>query len=380
MTDKIPLPAEIYKVKERASDKKRIRQLIQHDETRLFYVAASRAKANLIFTASPAEGEISSFYLHEMNIAAVKPAGGSEKELLLESLNQVRECSAADIQAVDVIRGLITEIVLTPTKVNNYLSCNRKFFYDTVLKLPGKKKPGLVFGNCCHKALEETYRKFIAEDKFPNFAFFTAAFKRELEFQGVDRSIEKGCLDKLDALKLWFETNSRNPVRPIGLEKSISITIGNGIHFVGKYDKVEIENEKEKRVQVIDYKTGKPDKHIKTILNFSGDLRGEDCDYIRQLVAYKMLFERERPGQEQYRVSCGILTFLEPVQEDAPKYNLKKGEFVNEKFQISDQMVSELEEIIKDAWKNIQGLNFEKLPKRDVIKCRNCDFDAICWG
>lgn len=379
MGDKLPLPAEVYKTRERIQDKKRLKQLMQYDETRLFYVASSRAKANLIFTASPTEDDIYSFYLKAIDIKPKKMQFDEDK-LLLDSLNKNYEENLSRLKTNEVIKSLIKELVLTPTKLNNYIKCKRKFFYDNILKLPGKKRPGLVFGNCSHKALEETYRKFKEEGKFPEFNFFEDIFKRELKFQGVDKSIEKGCLDKLETLKLWFKNAKKNPIKPLGLEKSIPITIGDGIRFTGKYDKVEIEDEKGGLVRVIDYKTGKPDKHIKTVLNFSGDLKNDDnYDYIRQLVSYKMLFETEKTGAKKYKVSHGVLAFLEPVDENAPRYNLTKGEFRNEKVEITDEMVADLEVVIKDVWQNIQRLMFDKLPERDISKCRTCEFDTICW-
>jgi DNA helicase II / ATP-dependent DNA helicase PcrA len=379
--DKLPLPPQIYKAKERPKDKGRLRQLTLFDEIRLFYVAASRAKANLIFTASPSEDDVPSSYLRNIGLSPKKTSLGTEGELLLASLKKGCQDDLSVIKLNEAIRGLNKELVLTPTKLNNYLKCKRKFFYDDILRLPGKKRQGLVFGNCSHKALEGTYRKFKEEGKFPEFNFFEDLFKNELRFQGVDKAMENRCLDKLEALRLWFENTKKNPVKPLDLEKRISITIGDGILFVGKYDKVELEDEKNGLVQVVDYKTGKPDQHIKDIRNFSGDLgRDQRNDYVRQLAAYKMLFEQDKTSVKKYKVSHGVLIFLEPLEADAPRYNLKKGEFRNEKIEITPQMVSELENTISEVWRDIQNLIFDKLPEKDDVKCRGCDFEGICWA
>ena len=48
--------------------------------------------------------------------------------------------------------------------------------------------------------------------------------------------------------------------------------------------------------------------------------------------------------------------------------------------EITDAMLSELEDLIKTSWENIKGFKFEKLPARDDDKCGHCDFNAICWG
>lgn len=383
IADKLPLPPGIYKAKEIPKDKKRLRQLMEYDETRLFYVAASRAKANLIFTASPAEDNVVSSYLHAIGVGPKKPGIKKEDELLLESLKLKYDDNLSGAGTNKAVKDLVKDLALTPTKLNNYLKCKRKFFYDSVLKLPGKKRQGLVFGNCAHKALEETYRKFKDEDRFPDFPFFEEVFKTELKFQGADKSIERGCLDKLEILRAWFDIAKTDPVKPLGLEKQIPITVGKEAFFVGKYDKLELEDEERSLVRVIDYKTGRPDKYIKAILNFNGELTDDESnDYIRQLTSYKILFEKgERSGGvKTYKVSHGVLIFLEPVEEDAPKYGLKKGEFRNEKLEITPAMVAALERSIQEAWKDIQGLKFDKLDGRSPSKCENCDFDSICWG
>jgi radical SAM protein with 4Fe4S-binding SPASM domain len=43
-------------------------------------------------------------------------------------------------------------------------------------------------------------------------------------------------------------------------------------------------------------------------------------------------------------------------------------------------MADQMEDIIKKAWADITNLRFAKLPARDDKKCRNCDFDGICWA
>ena len=73
------------------------------------------------------------------------------------------------------------------------------------------------------------------------------------------------------------------------------------------------------------------------------------------------------------------MAFIEPVYLDMRKLKLKKGDYVSKRVAIDDEMVRGLEVLIKDIWDNVKRLQFEKLPERDNKKCRNCDFDAICW-
>lgn len=378
LPEKLPLPPGILKTKETVGSKSERARLAIFDETRLFYVASSRAKSSLIFTSSPSEDNITSSFLNDLAIE-LKDNDETEEGILKEFFEKDK---AEDLikDTKDALRDLVKNLTLTPTKLNNFLRCKRKFFYDNLLLLPGRKKPSLVFGNCAHKALEDTYRKYKNENQFPDFSFFREAFERGLKFQGVNKTIEAECRAKLPELQKWFEKEKRNPVVPIDLEKKKIITLKGGIIFSGKYDKVEFENERKRLIRIIDYKTGQPDGHLKRLEN-KNDLKDEECDdYLRQLVAYKMLYERDTYEPAKYRASHGVLVFLEPVKNTSPKYNLTKNDYVNRKVPITDEMVAELENVILAVSGQINNLEFDKLPEKDYKKCQNCAFDSICWG
>lgn len=379
--EKIPLPASLFKTKERIKEKSMLKQLSLYDETRLFYVAMTRAKSTLLFTASPTENTISSSYLSGLDIPKESPEQISEQELLEKSLD-LTDLEDPFIGTEAILKDMIDNLSLNPTRVNNYMACRRKFLYNDVLKLPGAKKRSLVFGNCVHKALEETYREYKKTKKFPPFKFFLTEFEKELKAQGADTIIEHDCLNKVNgaAIKDWFDAASKRSVIPIDLEKKLIITVGDNIIFTGKYDKVEWENENRGLVRIIDYKTGKPDEHIKKICECP-DLTSEECDgYLRQLVSYKLLYEKDKKESSGRSVSHGVLVFVEPLKQNISKLGYKKGDFVNYSVELSQGMVKEMEGIIKDIWKNIKGLRFEKLPERDTDKCAKCDYDDICWG
>ncbi|MDD5495913.1 MAG: ATP-dependent DNA helicase [Candidatus Omnitrophica bacterium] len=379
--EKIPMPYDLFKSREAIKEKGVSRQLFLNDETRLFYVAMTRAKSNLIFTSSPTEDSVSSFYLTGLDIDREGPQHVEEEAILQKSL-ETTDLNDPFIGTENVLKDLIKNMTLNPTRINNYITCRRKFLYNDILKLPGPKKKSLVFGNCVHKALEETYRIYKEKKVFPDFNFFRKAFEQELKFQGVEKSIETICLgeERMRMLERWFMEEAKSPVVPIGLERKLVITVGDGIIFTGKYDKVEWENISQNLVRVVDYKTGKPDNHLKAI-GACQDLKSEDCDgYLRQLVAYKLLFERDKKESAGRKVSHGVLAFIEPVASDIRKLGYKKGDHVAKAIAISHEMVSEMEDIIKDVWQSINALQFERLRQRDKDICAKCDFDAICWG
>jgi CRISPR/Cas system-associated exonuclease Cas4 (RecB family) len=378
ISDKIQLPYDLFKTKERVKDKDALKQLVLQDETRLFYVAMTRARSNLIFTASPAEDSVSSSYLNKLDIKKEAQGFVDEKALIEKSL-EMTDLKDPFIGTEEVLKDMISNLTMNPTRLNNYITCPRRFLYNDILKLPGVKKKSLVFGNCVHKALEDTYGIFKETGKFPLFAFFQEAFRKELKFQGVDKVMARDCLEKMKTLKDWFDAAAKAPVMPIGLEQKLVVTVGDNIIFTGKYDKVEWADEKKGLVRIVDYKTGKPDEHLKKI-DEAGDLASPDCDgYLRQVVCYKLLFESDRKAAKGRKASHGTLVFIEPVSGDLRRQGYKKGDYANKNIAITDAMVANVKDVITDTWKNICALKFAQLEKRDERICGNCDFDKICW-
>jgi len=378
--DKIPLPSDLIKTLGKADTKERRKDLHLHDETRLFYVAISRAKKNVLFTASPGENEISSSFLHQLGIEAVQE-GLKEEETLLKSLEKT-VLKDPFIGTEAILRDMVSELTLNPTSVNNYLKCKRKFLYDNVLKIPSSKKQSLMFGTAVHDGLEELYRSYMKKKKFPDFQFFKSAFVDSLKFQGPGKGMLLRCMEEFEGLRKYFDRISSYPVMPLGLENRMPINV-DGIIFTGKYDKIEIEDKGKKAVRVIDYKTGPSKSHARGVFEVRG-LEDEACDdYLRQLVSYKLLFDMDKTRQHKdMSVTHGILAFVEPSKEEIRKYGIKKGEPVELKVELTQEMVDEMVGIIKNVWTGIEELDFQKLKERDPDKkkCGGCDFNHICWG
>ncbi|MBU3911893.1 MAG: ATP-dependent helicase [Candidatus Omnitrophica bacterium] len=374
----IPLPPELLKTIERVDDKARIKQLQQFDETRLFYVALSRAKNNVLFTASPGEKDISSSFLHHLGIET-RTRHALEERILEESLKKT-EWDDPFIGTEVVLKDMLEIISLNPTSLNNYLRCRRKFLYDNVLMLPGPKKQSLIFGNSVHNGLEQLYRQYMRTGAFPDFQFFKEKFLEALKFQGLEKAMELRCMEQFEGLRKYYDRISSNPIKPLGLENRIPVNI-DGIVFTGKYDKLELEDEENGFVRVVDYKTGQAKNHAAGMHGVRS-LEDDACDeYLRQLVCYKLLYERDKTRERKdLSVSHGVLVFVEPAKDDIRKYGVKKGEPSEFKIEINEDMVDEMVAIIKNVWRDIQALRFEKLPERDKKKCGYCDFDYICWG
>ncbi len=377
--DVVKLPPEIYRNKDRAREKERLKRLKFFDELRLFYVASTRAESVLIYTATPGEKVIISRFLTSLGLQPKSGSPEKEDKFLLDFLKGSSTERDPFKDTPGILRDMVKNMSMTPTKLNNYMECRRKFMFNSVLGLPGKKTPHLVFGNCAHKALEETYRYFMRSRKFPDFKFYKESFLRELEFQGTNDTIKKLCAERLETLADWYARESEDPVMPSALEADMAVRFPGGLLFKGKFDK--IEKGKDGTVKIVDYKTGCPDKHVRAIHNCTDVFKYECDNYYRQLIAYKLVFDRNRRKKQNISASRGVLQFLEPASKTVKKYGLQKGAYHDIDIEITDEMVSGFEKLIKKCWEDIQALKFDKLPERDgKERCGRCDFDSICWG
>lgn len=376
--DVVPLVPEIYKSKQRVKEKEQIAELSLYDELRLFYVVSTRAKANLIYTAALHEKAVTTQFLSRLNLKA-ETIPVEEEKFLIRFLSENKPGDLFE-DTEPVLKDIVRHLTLNPTSLNNYITCKRKFLYDNVLRLPGKKNQHLIFGNCAHKALENVYSLFMKDKKFPSFEVFKKTFNRELQYQGVKDQIKNWCSHRVETtIKDWYQKESKAPLIPIDLENKLEIEMAEGLIFKGAFDKIEEENDG--TLRVIDYKTGKPDDHVKAMAN-SRDISAYECDdYYRQLIAYKLLYERVYAGKEPKKVSKGVLQFLEPAGSTVKKYALEKGVFRNVIVELTDDMTRELESVILRNWGEIRMLKFDRLPERDEkARCVRCEYDSICWG
>lgn len=375
LTNKIPLPHELMIGQEIIKASEDQKRLYRYDEVRLFYVAATRAKDRLVFTAAPRDKQVFSEFLSHVGLAPDAATSISEEHTLIQFLTKTPLPDPVKF-TTETLAGLVKEVSLSPSSLNRYLTCPRQFLYHHLLRTPQPKKTSLIYGHCVHKALEKSYRRYLKEDRFPPYSYFEEQFLQELDWQGVPQSIRQGCLHKLEDAKKWYEqVVEQGPIKPLELERKLTKKMPQGLIFSGQFDKVEPVGTSGE-VCVVDYKTGEPDKHIKALEKVS-DIFSEDCDdYLRQLIGYKMLYEG---GYRRQPVTQGQLVFIDPVRTTVKKYGLEEGTFVRKTIALTQGMVEDYEKLIMQTWTKIQALEFDRLPEYEESTCGYCPYKNICW-
>ena len=149
--------------------------------------------------------------------------------------------------------------------------------------------------------------------------------------------------------------------KKFGDSLSSSVMLGD-IPLSGKADRIDLTSKEDKHVRFTDYKTGAP----KSRNEIEGNTKNSDGDYKRQLVFYTILADLDKSFK--YKVVQSVIDFIEPD---------KGGVFKREHFNITEEEVGELKEVIKASVADIRKLKFDRTTV--YTTCATCEFKNHCW-
>jgi DNA helicase-2/ATP-dependent DNA helicase PcrA len=324
---------------------------------RLFYVAMTRAKQHLIisyccYQSDGKEIEPSVFIaeiLDQQQILVKK--NFIDEEVIAEfSALQFGEVIVPEIEELEkeFISHLLEKFVMNVTALNNYLRCPLEFYFKNLIRIPSPKNDATEFGSAAHYALEQLFRKMqdrgkeqfpLKEEFISDFDWYMRRHRESFTKEQFERRMENGH----DVLNNYYDkyTNSFNKI--VTIERNIRNVLLKNVPIRGKLDKIEFDG---KSANVVDYKTGDPDK-AKARLQPPSDKDPVGGDYWRQAVFYKILVDNyEKKG---WKVVSTEFDFVEPD---------KKKIYKKEKIVITPQDIDIVCEQIKSVWDKIQNHDF----------------------
>jgi DNA helicase-2/ATP-dependent DNA helicase PcrA len=348
------------------------------DERRLLYVAMTRAKDHLTISysltrddgketapsalvedidASVAAGLVETVTILEKAATdplAFLPSAGRQKSSIKES-----EPSEDDRKT---LRDAFLAQGLTPTALNNYIECPIKYFYVSLLRLPGVENKHMIFGTAIHAALKSYADRRERGDDVPG-DYIVTEFNRTLSKSALSEQDLADLQEKgRRALLLWWRENQvswpNKPETELPVEAMFSMKDGTTFRIHGKLDR--LDPLPSGMVRVIDYKTGKP----KSRNDLMGKTASSDGNYYRQLEFYKLLLARTDKPRE---MSEGVIEFVEPDDKDVIQ---------KESFMIGDDEVSELEVLIEKTAGEILALSFWN----DRCENEECEWCTLRFG
>lgn len=328
------------------------------DKIRLFFVSLTRAKKNLFLSYSNQSIEGDTWdklsFLDGINLVE-----NEVKKDILE-LNktwftlEMNKQNLLTIPEADFLSPELHNYQLSVTHLNNFLNISeggpQLFLNANLLRFPQAKTLKSTFGTLMHESVANFYKEFSSKKVLPEFDYLMDSFKILLSKQRLSLTEKKELLEMASIYLLnYYDTrkNEFNFSDKIEFNfKDQGVVIGEA-KLTGKIDKM-IMLEDDKKISVVDLKTGKP----LTKWHEKGNTpEAQKTDkYRRQLVFYKILVENSREFKGKYSVDFGHLDFIQPEDETNKLYLLETP--------ITNAEADELKLLIQKVWNRIMNKNF----------------------
>ena len=255
------------------------------------------------------------------------------------------------------IEERVKSVVLSPSRLNDYLSCPRKFFYVKVLGIDVEEADwdGANFGTLIHSLLERAV-KVAKESAYPTLEEILEKFRLGMDGMKFSSEAKKEKYFKQGQKLLtnYYPYFSQIPISRItDIEFSFYGVDVDGDFITGKIDR--IEKNSDGTFELYDYKTGNYSSEKKIAPN------EEKQNYFNQLCFYKYAYEK-LTGNNVSKV--GII-YVENHEKSVDKY-------------LTDDDMKYIETLIKDTYQNIKALKFNPIKEDKQGACKNCVYKQLC--
>ena len=255
------------------------------------------------------------------------------------------------------IEERVKSVVLSPSRLNDYLSCPRKFFYVKVLGIDVEEADwdGANFGTLIHSLLERAV-KVAKESAYPTLEEILEKFRLGMDGMKFSSEAKKEKYFKQGQKLLtnYYPYFSQIPISRItDIEFSFYGVDVDGDFITGKIDR--IEKNSDGTFELYDYKTGNYTSEKKIAPN------EEKQNYFNQLCFYKYAYEK-LTGNKVSKV--GII-YVENYEKSVDKY-------------LTDDDMKYIETLIKDTYQNIKALKFNPIKEDKQGACKNCVYKQLC--
>jgi DNA helicase-2/ATP-dependent DNA helicase PcrA len=328
------------------------------DERRLFYVALTRAREGVYISYARSDGErdlIPCQFVSEIDgelMILESPEMGRKVGKLAQRLQMAPLSKERSLINIDFVRSKFLSQPLSVTHLNNYLTCPWRYFFVNLVRIPQAQSKQQMYGTAVHGALRTFF------DAYRNGRDLTAkqlvdAFRRNLDRLPLSQDDREDSFEKgrraLNGYHKAYQGIWHRKLVPEYSVRGVEIDLEGGdsslgentkLMLTGNLDKIEFTNSNE--VIVTDFKTGKP----KSRNDIEGKTRDSGGDYKRQLTFYKLLLAGD---SKKLHMTYGEIDFIEPNE---------RGIYKKERFEITQQEVEELKEVIRRVGSEIVSLSF----------------------
>jgi len=325
------------------------------ERMRLFYVAMTRAKANLILTYSSANDSdkqtLPADFLLPVNLPATELAEPTADDIThTAELAWYEPLAEPTADLKTLLAPQLEKFKLSATSLNNFLDVTRggpqHFLLNNLLRFPQAKTASASYGTAVHWTMQQAHLHMSAtgepkplEDSLHDFE--VALGRERLTPTEFQHYLQQGS-EHIPA----FLNSGVLPLTPTQkAEVSFSyqdVRCGEA-RLTGSLDVIDI-NKEDHTICVTDYKTGHPsrswdkgDDHTKLKLH----------RYRQQLLFYKILVENSSE-YHNYTTKDGQLAFIEPT---------KGGESIVLSLDLTQEDIARTAKLIEAVWRHIIALD-----------------------
>lgn len=361
----IVLSPDEYKTKDE------LKEIKISDKIKLMYVGMTRAKHSLRLSYAEADGDksnqLSDFIseaaskVDENILTQKKSAEFDENEywqqITKEFIKYDYDYSKEFHSSVD---SKLKDKPYSPTAINTYLSCPRKYFYSKILGLESKdgNADNVHYGSAVHDACEKAVNYAIENGYYPDKEkfieyFIKKLYKMNLSAPDIYRTLQGRGEQALEKFYVQFCNTPISELYKAEYELNFSM---DGVKFHGYVDR--IDKNPDGTFSIYDYKTGKAkDENIICI-------NGEHEDYYNQIALYKYFFEKEN--------NCKVTNTCFIYPEECEK---------NLNLPLTDKDCQDVVNKFMNAIKRIKNYEFEPIDKKERKNnktCEYCEYKDFC--
>lgn len=259
------------------------------------------------------------------------------------------------------------QVNLSPTSINTFFRCPRKYFYNYIAKLKTKPSIHLVKGSIVHKILEDFFREYTSDMKGRMDALLEKNWEKNEKQLGMlnltEAELETARLDILNIITEYYITVSRKMKALIDIGKAEN---DRHAYFLikPKLKEMYIKNEEIHCVGYID-RVSKDWDGLITLGDYKTSSKfgmGLPAEYRRQLAIYSLLYylkENELPDF----VAVDFLRYGE-------EYLLE----------VTPSLLQYARTVVTDTYAKTRSTELKDYPKIEGNLCRWCDYIDICSG
>ena len=330
------------------------------EKIRVFFVAITRAKANLYLTYSLSnfagqdtkrlkylderEDENKELFSHVLPEAFNKVIVSRNKDIDPAAISPNKwfdEYIPDDETRKNLLKPYVEHYRLSPTHLNTFIDLRygdgpASFLRSYIIGVPSERNFAMNYGTYIHEIMDEINKENITNEE---------AIKRfmvKIDAADADETEKEDLKKRANAELPKFLSERGNLIRDVNAESergffTETIVLGNAI-LTGKIDRVEI-NEEEKTITVSDFKTAVPKDKWSTSDSTFG--------YKIQLYFYKFLLENSRDFKN-YKVTKGRIDYISPDED---------GDITPLELTFKDNEALEIRHLVEVVFRHIKTLD-----------------------